>query len=133
MSRNENRWRAAARAAAYDYPQLRRALEDLRSQSVTPQLSGMPGGGGPRRKTEDTALLELPFGQMRRLEAVEQAVAISAQLTSGPSRVKLIELVYFTRRFTVGGAALQIPISDRQAWAWNNDFLLLVWARLRQN
>ena len=131
MGRRSNGWRHAARSAAYDYPRLRQELAGLRSQSVTPALEGMPHGGEPGRSTEDAALRQLPHTQQRRLDAVEEAVTISSQLTSGPSRVKLVELVYFTRRFTVEGAAMQIPISVRQAWAWNNDFLLLVWARLR--
>lgn len=131
MGRKSNGWRHAARSAAYDYPRLRQALRDLQTMSVTPSLSGMPHGGEAERSTEDAALRQLPHTQQRRLDAVEEAVTISSQLTSGPSRVKLVELVYFTRRFTVEGAAMQIPISVRQAWAWNNDFLLLVWARLR--
>lgn len=130
MSRKGTSWRAAARSAAYDYPRLRQTLAELRRQG-TPALGRMPSGNEAHRSTEDIALRELPQEQMRRLEAVEQAVAISSQLTSGPSRVKLVELVYFARRHTVEGAAMQIPISTRQAWAWNNDFLLLVWARLR--
>ena len=131
VARRSNGWRHAARSAAYDYPRLRHELAELQAQSVTPSLSGMPGGGEPGRSTEDAALRQLPHAQQRRLDAVEQAVTISSQLTSGPSRVKLVELVYFSRRYTVEGAAMQIPISVRQAWAWNNDFLLLVWARLR--
>lgn len=131
MARKSNGWRRAARSAAFDYPELRRQLRDLQAQSITPNLSGMPGGGEPGRSTEEAALRQLPLAQQRRLDAVEQAVVISSQLTSGPSRVKLVELVYFSRRYTVEGAAMQIPISVRQAWAWNNDFLLLVWARLR--
>lgn len=131
MARRRDGWRHAARSAAYDYPKLQRDLRDLQAQSVTPNMNGMPGGGEPGRSTEDAALRQLPYAQQRRLDAVEQAVSISSQLTSGPSRVKLVELVYFSRRYTVEGAAMQIPISVRQAWAWNNDFLLLVWARLR--
>ena len=131
MGRKSNGWRHAARSAAYDYPRLVRELRELREMPVTASLSGMPHGGEPGRSTEDAALRQLPAAQQRRLDAVEQAVVISSQLTSGPSRVKLVEMVYFTRRFTVEGAAMQIPISVRQAWAWNNDFLLLVWARLR--
>ena len=131
MSRRTYSWRAAARSAAYDYPKLKRELEELRTQGTGPVMSGMPSGSEAHRSTEDVALRELPHTQQRRLDAVEQAVATSAQLTSGPSRVKLVELVYFTRRFTVEGAAMQIPISVRQAWTWNNDFLLLVWAKLR--
>lgn len=131
MARKSNGWRKAARSAAFDYPQLRRQLADLRSQSVTPALEGMPHGGEPGRSTEDAALRQLPYAQQRRLDAVEQAVSISSNLTSGLSRVRLIELVYFQRKYTIEGAAMQIPCSVQTAWTWNNDFLLLVWSRLR--
>lgn len=131
MSRRSNGWRHAARSAAYDYPRLRQELAELQAQSVTPSLSGMPGGGEPGRSTEDAALRQLPHAQQRRLDAVEQAVSISSNLTSGLSRVRLIELVYFQRKYTIEGAAMQIPCSVQTAWTWNNDFLLLVWSRLR--
>ncbi len=124
-------WRHAARSAAYDYPKLQRDLRDLQAQSVTRNMNGMPGGGEPGRSTEDAALRQLPYAQQRRLDAVEQAVSISSNLTSGLSRVRLIELVYFQRKYTIEGAAMQIPCSVQTAWTWNNDFLLLVWSRLR--
>lgn len=131
MARRSNGWRHAARSAAYDYPKLQRELRDLQDQSVTPNMNGMPGGGEPGRSTEDAALRQLPYAQQRRLDAVEQAVSISSNLTSGLSRVRLIELVYFQRKYTIEGAAMQIPCSVQTAWTWNNDFLLLVWSRLR--
>lgn len=134
MARRSNGWRKAARSAAFDYPQLRRQLADLRSQSVTPTLEGMPHGGEPGRSTEDAALRELPWTQQRRLDAVEYALSVSATLSSGPSRVRLIELVYFqpyNRRFLVQGAAMQIPVSVDLAWRWNSDFLHLVWSKLK--
>lgn len=131
MARRRDGWRHAARSAAYDYPKLQRDLRDIQAQSVTPNLSGMPGGGEPGRSTEDAALRQLPYAQQRRLDAVEQAVSISSNLTSGLSRVRLIELVYFQRKYTIEGAAMQIPCSVQTAWTWNNDFLLLVWSRLR--
>ena len=131
MGRRSNGWRHAARSAAYDYPRLCRELRDLQAQSVTPKLSGMPSGGEPGRSTEDAALRQLPYTQQRRLDAVEQALSISSNLTSGLSRVKLIELVYFQRRYTIEGAAMQIPCSVQTAQIWNSDFLLLVWSRLR--
>lgn len=74
-----------------------------------------------------------PYKQ-RRLDAVEYAVNTSSQLSSGPSRVKLIEMVYFlphNRRYLVQGAALQIPVSVDLAWRWNSDFLYLVWSKLK--
>lgn len=131
MGRRSNTWRAQARQAAYDYPGLRSQLRDLQSMSVTPNLSGMPMGGGEHRSTEDAALRQLPPEEQRRYDAVAQALEISGHLTSGLSRVRMIELVYFRRSHTVEGAAMQIPCSVQTAWTWNNDFLLLIWSRLK--
>jgi hypothetical protein len=112
--RKSSGWRAAARSAACDYPRLRRELEARQSRGAA---------------SDTLRLLDAP--QQKRLDAVEQAITISAQLTSGPSRVKLIELLYFSRRYTIAGAAMQIPVSVQTAKVWNSDFLLLVWSRLR--
>lgn len=134
MARRRDGWRKAAANAARDYPELKRQLRDLQSQSVTPNLNGMPGSGEPGRSTEDAALRQLPWTQQRRLDAVEYALNVSSTLSSGPSRVRLIELVYFqpyNRRFLVQGAAMQIPVSVDLAWRWNSDFLHLVWSKLK--
>lgn len=91
----------------------------------------MPSGSGESRPTEETVMRQLPYTQQRRLDAVEHAITISSQLTSGPSRVKLIELVYLKKSHTIEGAAMQIPVSVQTAKIWNSDFLLLVWGQLR--
>lgn len=131
MKRRSSTWRAQARQAACDYPKLRTALRDLQSMSVTPSLSGMPGGGGEHRGTEDAALRQLPPEDQRKFDAVDQALEVCRRLTSGPFRIKLIELVYFAKTHNLQGAALQIPCSVQTAWTWNNDFLLLIWSRLK--
>lgn len=132
MSRPKgNGWRRAARAAAYSYPELRRELDALQAGSGR-DLDGLPGSRDARRSTEDAALRELEYWKQRRLEAVEQALSVIADFSNGPSRVKLVELVYFTRRFTVEGAAMQIPISVRQAYQWNDEYLKQVWGILKR-
>ena len=134
MARRRDGWRKAAANAARDYPELKRQLRDLQAQSVTPNLNGMPVSGEPGRSTEDAALRQLPWTQQRRLDAVEYALNVSSTLSSGPSRVRLIELVYFQpygRRYLVQGAAMQIPVSVDLAWRWNSDFLHLVWSKLK--
>lgn len=126
MSRRSNGWRQAARAAAYSYPELRRELDALQA-GIGRDLDGLPGSRDARRSTEDAALRELEYWKQRRLDAVEHAVRISATLTSGQSRVKLIELLYFTRRCPdLQTAALMVPCSVQTAKLWNSDFLLLV-------
>lgn len=129
--RNRNTWRQAARAAAFSYPELRRELDALQAGTGR-DLDGLPGSLDARRSTEDAALRELEYWKQRRLEAVEQALSVIADFSNGPSRVKLVELVYFTRRFTVEGAAMQIPISVRQAYQWNDEYLKQVWGILKR-
>ena len=129
--RNRNTWRQAARAAAFSYPELRRELDALQAGTGR-DLDGLPGSRDARRSTEDAALRELEYWKQRRLEAVEQALSVIADFSNGPSRVKLVELVYFTRRFTVEGAAMQIPISVRQAYQWNDEYLKQVWGILKR-
>lgn len=130
MSRRSNGWRQAARAAAFSYPELRRELDALQAGGGG-ALDGMPGSREARRSTEDAALRELEYWKQRRLDAVEHAVRISATLTSGQSRVKLIELVYFTRRCPdLQTAALMVPCSVQTAKLWNSDFLLLVRSKM---
>lgn len=129
--RNRNTWRQAAKAAAFSYPELRRELDALQAGSGR-DLDGLPGNRDARRSTEDAALRELEYWKQRRLEAVEQALSVIADFSNGPSRVKLVELVYFTRRYTVEGAAMQIPISVRQAYQWNDEYLKQVWGILKR-
>lgn len=129
--RNRNTWRQAARAAAFSYPELRRELDALQAGTGR-DLYGLPGSRDARRSTEDAALRELEYWKQRRLEAVEQALSVIADFSNGPSRVKLVELVYFTRRYTVEGAAMQIPISVRQAYQWNDEYLKQVWGILKR-
>lgn len=129
--RNRNTWRQTARAAAFSYPELRRELDALQAGTGR-DLDGLPGSRDARRSTEDDALRELEYWKQRRLEAVEQALSVIADFSNGPSRVKLVELVYFTRRFTVEGAAMQIPISVRQAYQWNDEYLKQVWGILKR-
>ena len=132
MSRRRgNTWRQAAKAAAYSYPELRRELDALQAGTGR-DLDCLPGSRDARRQTEDAALRELEYWKQRRLEAVEQALSVIADFSNGPSRVKLVELVYFTRRYTVEGAAMQIPISVRQAYQWNDEYLKQVWGILKR-
>ena len=60
MSSPRYGWWSYAKAMIRAYPQLHREYEQLHSQKVTASISGMPGGGGASRTTEDIALRRLP-------------------------------------------------------------------------
>lgn len=122
-------WRKDARGVVRRYPQHKAELEAIRSGSVTPNYSGMPGGGSASRTTEDVALRTLPRDEQREYDAVEFAIRTTA--ANHPrdynDRMHLIELLYWSKdRYTADGAAMHIPCSVDCAKKWNSEFLTIV-------
>ena len=60
MSKPRYRWWGFVRNMIRDYPALKEAWNDLHSQSMTPDYSGMPKGGSSGRTVESIALRQLP-------------------------------------------------------------------------
>lgn len=56
-------------------------------------------------------------------EAVQAAVWLTERMTGGKDRLKVIELVYFSKTHKLAGAALQIPCSYETAKRWQQDFI----------
>ena len=48
-----------------DYPKRKMDYDDLHDQTVTASITGMTGGGSASRKTENTALRQLPAQEQR--------------------------------------------------------------------
>ena len=124
-------WRDQARRAVMAYPRLHEELADLQRMSVTPRLSGMPGGGGTGRSTEDAALRQLPPEEQTAHDAVEHALRMMSLFRTAAKRRQLVELVYWRRTHTVYGAGVEIGVSEETAKRWNGDFLLCVAGYLR--
>lgn len=55
----------------------------------------------------------------RLVEIVDDTLAEIERMRDGRHRVELIRLAYFDRSHTLYGAAMTIPISERQAKKWN--------------
>lgn len=108
------------------YPALKAEYADLHSQSVTPNYSGMPGGGTAGRATEDVAIRELPTTRQREYEAVRRAIATTERMKSSRDRLKVIDLVFWKRSHTLEGAALMVPCSYDTAQNYHAEFIKLV-------
>lgn len=119
-------WRRRARDAAHAYPGLKAAERELREVRITARLDAIPGSGSPGRSTEAAALRELPRRERAQLEAVEKALRCMATLTNAEERLAVVRMVFFERRYTLAGAAMQIPCSTKTAQGWSDDFLLLI-------
>ena len=127
MSRPRHGWWSYAKYMIRQYPALKARLEELQSQSVTANLSGMPHGGGVSDPTADAATRELPPEKQREFEAVRGAVESTlAHKGTGLERLELIRLVYWANTHTLEGAALKLHISYRTARRWCQEFTEMV-------
>ena len=128
MSRPRHGWWSYAKYMIRQYPALKARLDELQSQSVTANLSGMPHGGGVSDPTADAATRELPTEKQREFEAVRGAVESTlAHKGTGRERLELIRLVYWANTHTLEGAALKLHISSPTAKRWNGDFVREAW------
>lgn len=129
-------WRKDARGVVRRYPAHKAELDAIRSGSVTPNYSGMPGGGSASRTTEDVALRTLPRDAQTEYDAVD--FAIRCTRANYPrdfeDRMKLIRLLYWSaERYNYEGAAMNVPCSVATVKRWNSSFLQYVEAFLMIN
>lgn len=60
------------------------------------------------------------------IDIVERTLSEIEHMRDGRHRVELIRLTYFDRSHTLYGAAMTIPISERQAKKWNNALMMVM-------
>lgn len=85
MSRPRYRWWGFARRMIRDYRGLKAAYDDLHSQSIVADTSGMPKGGGNNRTVEVIAMRQLPEDDQKAYDAVSRAVETTSLMPSSPS------------------------------------------------
>ena len=126
MSKPRYGWWGYVKYIIRRYPHHKLAYDELHRQSITPSLSGMPGGGDISRKTETTAVKELPRVEQKEYDAVRQAVETTQRFKNGAERIEIINLVYWKKSHTLEGAALKVGYSYIRASQIHGDFVRLV-------
>lgn len=127
MSKPRYRWWGFARRMIRDYRGLKIQYDDLHSQGVTADFSGMPKGGGDGRAVEAIALRQLPSDDQKVYDAVSHAIELTKLLPDGSNRLSMIRYIYWHKKsHTVKDAALQIYVSRRTAERWHSEFVRLV-------
>lgn len=126
MSKPRYKWWGYIKNVIRSYLELKKEYEGLHEQSVTANLSGMPGGGEVSRGTEDIAIRELPQTKQREYEAVRRAIETTKRLPNGKQRLQIIDLVYWKRSHTVEGAAMKVGYSIDWGKRLHGDFIRLV-------
>ena len=62
----------------------------------------------------------------RLVDIVDRTLAEIERMRDGRHRVEIIRLTYFDRSHTLYGAAMTIPVSERQAKKWNNVLMMVM-------
>lgn len=125
MSRSRYKWWGYVKNMIRAYPGLRKEYDDLHRQSITANMSGMPGGGAASRGTENIALKELPKAKQMEYDAVRKAIAVTEKMKNGAERLKIINLVFWKNSHTLQGAAMAIPVSYETAVEYHRDFIMI--------
>ncbi len=127
MSKPRYRWWGFARKMVRDYPLLQEAWQDIHTQKITADISGMPRGGGSGRSLENIALRQLPEDDQKVYDAVSMAIRITKLRPDGEDRMKLITAMYWMpRSVPAKSIAPSLHISDVTAKRWHGDFVRLV-------
>ena len=126
MSKPRYKWWGYIKAVIRAYPGLKREYEDLHEQSITANISGMPGGGSASRGTEDIAVRELPYTRQREYEAVRRAVDATKLMPTGTDRLALVDMVFWKKSHTLAGAAMKAGYSYDRAKQLHRDFIITV-------
>lgn len=122
----DKRWRADARKAIRQYPDLLKKEAQLKAVSVIPAYSGMPSAHNASRTTENVALKQLPRDEQRDLDSVRAAIDTIRRYRNGGLRYKLIELCYWRNSHTIEGAALVLHVHEKTAHEWDRGFVEMV-------
>lgn len=126
MSNPKYYWWGYVKSIIRRYPALRKDYDDIHTQCIVPQYSGMPVGGGDLRKVESVASRTLPGVQQKQFESVEAALRLTRSFKDGGDRIKLIDLIFWRQTHDIAGAAMKIPVSERTAQRWHADFIKCV-------
>lgn len=119
-------WRAEARRAIKEYPNLIKKESALKSVSLIANYNGMPPSHIASRTTENVALKSLPRDEQRDLDAVRTAIDTIRRYRNGGQRYRLIELCYWKNTHTIDGAALTLHIHEKTAHEWDRGFVEMV-------
>ena len=113
MSKPRYRWWGYAKAVIRSYPQL---MEEY-APSFPDDVTGLDA----RTLTRTS---------QREYMAVRQAVSETLDMPNGADRLRLVNMVFWTRTCTLEGAAMQIPCSYPTAQRWHGEFIQRVALKL---
>ena len=127
MSTNSYDWWPGVTRMIRNYPARKQEYEDLHSQTVVADLSGMPRGCGGGRTTETIALRQMAPAKQMEYDAVTKAIEITKLMPNGDLRVELIRRMYWKgKKRNIDSVVYELHIAIATGKRWHGAFVRLV-------
>ena len=127
MSKPKDDWFKSAVCAVRTYPARKKEYEELHSQSICANLSGMPKGNSVSRTVEIIALREMAPMKQKEYEAVTQAIEVTKMLPNGNKRIELITRKYWKgKELAIKDVIPHIHVAQATGDRWHSAFIRLV-------
>lgn len=115
MSKPRYDWWQYAIRIGEKWPMLQEQYTDLHQQAITPNMSGMPGGGSVSRAVEDVALRTLPGNMQKEYEAAVFALEEIMNKPEAGKQMQVVKLRFWDGTMTIAGAAMKVGYAERTA------------------
>ena len=127
MSKPKDDWFRNAVCTVRTYPARKREYEDLHSQSVSAENSGLPKGNAVNRTVENITLREMAPMKQKEYEAVTQAIKVTKLLPNGDKRIELIARKYWQgKELAIKAVIPHIHVAQATGDRWHSAFIRLV-------
>lgn len=127
MSKPRYDWWPSAIRAVINYPKRKTEYEELHSQSLVAEMSGMPSGTSVSRSTENIALREMAPMKQKEYDAVTRAIEITRLLPDGEKRLDLVSRMYWKgRKLRIDDVVHPVGIAEATGRRWHARFIRTV-------
>lgn len=124
MGKPKDDWFNSAVWVVRNYPNRKKEYEELHTQSVCSDASGMPKSSDVSRTIENIALREMPPMKQLEYDAVTRAIAVTKLLPDGDKRVEMIEKMYWKgRKLNIDDVTYSVGIAEATGKRWHGTFI----------
>lgn len=127
MSKPKDDWFKNAVWTVRNYPARKEEYQELHTQSICSDMSGMPKSSDVSRSIENIALREMAPMKQMEYDAVTRAIAVTKLLPNGDKRIELIGRMYWSgTKLAIKDVIPHIPVAQATGDRWHGAFIRLV-------
>lgn len=124
MGKPKDDWFNSAVWVVRNYPNRKKEFEELHTQSVCSDMSGMPKSSDVSRTIENIALREMAPMKQLEYDAVTRAIAVTKLLPDGDKRVDMIEKMYWKgKKLNIDDVTYSVGIAEATGKRWHGTFI----------